>query len=59
MSVEGMPDQRLACYYDNIRQQVEAERACEYKFMNEPNRSSVRRSTAKRDDQTTFEAFTN
>jgi hypothetical protein len=36
MSVEGMPDQRLACYYDNIRQQVEAERACEYKFMTNP-----------------------
>ena len=36
MSVEGMPDQRLACYYDNIRQQVEAERACKYKFMTNP-----------------------
>jgi hypothetical protein len=28
-----MSVQRLACYYDNIRQQVEAERACKYKFM--------------------------
>ena len=36
MSVEHMPDQRLARYYDNIRQQVEAERACKYKFMTNP-----------------------
>src|SRR6478752_437968 len=36
MSVEHMPDERLACYYENIRQQVEAERACKYKFMMNP-----------------------
>src|SRR5260370_12998669 len=36
MSVEHMPDQRLARYYDNILQQVEAERACKYKFMTNP-----------------------
>jgi len=31
-----MPDERLARYYENIRQQVEAERACKYKFMTNP-----------------------
>ena len=36
MSVEHMPDERLARYYENIRQQVEAERACKYKFMTNP-----------------------
>src|SRR5258707_13184555 len=36
MSVEHMPDERLARYYKNIRQQVEAERACKYKFMTTP-----------------------
>jgi hypothetical protein len=30
MSIEHMPDERLAGYYENIRQQVEAERACKY-----------------------------
>jgi hypothetical protein len=59
MSVEHMPDGRLARYYENIRQQVEAERACKYKFMTNPTPSSVCPSTAKRDDQATFEAFTN
>jgi hypothetical protein len=36
MSIEHMPDERLARYYENIRQQVEAERACKYKFMTNP-----------------------
>ena len=36
MSVEHMPDQRLAHYYENIRQQVEAVRSCKYKFMTNP-----------------------
>jgi hypothetical protein len=36
MSVEHMPDERLARYYENIRQQVEAERACKYKLMTNP-----------------------
>jgi hypothetical protein len=36
MSAEHMPDERLARYYENIRQQVEAERACKYKFMTNP-----------------------
>ena len=36
MSVEHMPDERLARYYENIRQPVEAERACKYKFMTNP-----------------------
>ena len=36
MSIEHMPDERLACYYENIRQQVEAEREFKYKFMTSP-----------------------
>jgi hypothetical protein len=36
MSIEHMPDERLACYYENIRQQVEAERMFKYKFMTNP-----------------------
>jgi hypothetical protein len=31
-----LPDERLARYYENIRQQVEAERACKYKFVTNP-----------------------
>jgi hypothetical protein len=36
MSVETMPDERLARFYDNVRQQVDADRACKYKFMTNP-----------------------
>jgi hypothetical protein len=33
MSAERMPDQRLAYFYENIRQQVEADRANKHQFM--------------------------
>jgi hypothetical protein len=33
MNVENMPDDRITHYYENIRQQVEAERANKYQFM--------------------------
>ena len=33
MSVEHMPDERLADFYENIRQQVEADRANKHQFM--------------------------
>src|SRR5258708_28944679 len=36
MSVEDMPDERLVRYYDNVRQQVEADRAGNHKFMMDP-----------------------
>ena len=36
MSVEDMPDERLARYYENVRQQVEADRAGNHKFMMNP-----------------------
>ena len=36
MSVEHMPDQRLAHFYENIRQQVEADRANKHQFMAHP-----------------------
>jgi hypothetical protein len=36
MSVEHMPDQRLARFYENIRQQVEADRANNHQFMANP-----------------------
>jgi hypothetical protein len=36
MSVEQMPDERLAHFYDNIRQQVEADRANKHPFMANP-----------------------
>src|SRR5258708_40133616 len=36
MSVEDMPDERLVRYYDNVRQQVEADRAGNHKFMMNP-----------------------
>ena len=36
MSVEDMPDERLVRYYENVRQQVEADRAGNYKFMMNP-----------------------
>ena len=54
MSVEHMPGERLAHFYENIRQQVEADQAS---IHDEPNSSSVCRQTAKRDDQTTIKAF--
>jgi hypothetical protein len=37
MSVETMPDERLARFYESVRQPVEADRACKYKFMTNPN----------------------
>jgi hypothetical protein len=36
MSVEHMPDQRLAHFYENIRQQVEADRASKHQLMANP-----------------------
>ena len=36
MSVEHMPDQRLAHFYENIRKQVEADRANKHQFMANP-----------------------
>jgi hypothetical protein len=36
MSVEHMPDQRLAHFYENIRQQVEADRTVKHQFMANP-----------------------
>ena len=36
MSVEKMPDQRLIHYYENIRQQAEADRAHKYHFTSAP-----------------------
>jgi hypothetical protein len=36
MSFERMPDERLTRFYENIRQQVEADRACKHKFMANP-----------------------
>jgi hypothetical protein len=36
MSVEDMPDERLVLYYENVRQQVEADRAGNHKFMMNP-----------------------
>jgi len=36
MSVEDMPDERLVHYYENVRQQVEADRAGNHKFMMNP-----------------------
>jgi hypothetical protein len=36
MGVEHMPDERLAHFYENIRQQVEADRANKYQFMANP-----------------------
>jgi hypothetical protein len=36
MGFERMPDERLTRFYENIRQQVEADRACKYKFMANP-----------------------
>jgi hypothetical protein len=32
MSVEQMPDERLAHFYENIQQQVEADRAYQHQF---------------------------
>jgi hypothetical protein len=36
MSVERMPDERLAQFYENIRQQVEADRAHKHQFTTGP-----------------------
>ena len=36
MSVEHMPDERLVHYYESVRQQVEADRAGNHKFMMNP-----------------------
>jgi hypothetical protein len=36
MSVEHMPDERLVHYYENVRQQVEADRAGNHTFMMNP-----------------------
>jgi len=36
MGFERMPDERLTRFYENIRQQVEADRASKYKFMANP-----------------------
>jgi hypothetical protein len=36
MSVERMPDERLTRFYENIRQQVEADRAHKHQFMANP-----------------------
>ena len=36
MSVEHMPDGRLVHYYENVRQQVEADRAGNHTFMMHP-----------------------
>jgi hypothetical protein len=36
MSVEDMSDETLARYYENVRQQVEADRAGNHKFMMNP-----------------------
>jgi hypothetical protein len=32
MSVENLPDEPLLCFYENIRQQVEADRPFKYKL---------------------------
>jgi hypothetical protein len=36
MSIEGMSDEGLVRYYENVRQQVEADRAGNHKFMMNP-----------------------
>jgi hypothetical protein len=36
MSVERMPDESLASYYENIRQQVEADRRHKHQFTTGP-----------------------
>jgi hypothetical protein len=33
MSIEKMPDERVKIFYENIRQQVEAERDLKYRLM--------------------------
>lgn len=37
MTIEKMPDQRLIHYYENIRQQAEADRALKYHFTAAPS----------------------
>jgi hypothetical protein len=36
MSVENMPDDRIIHFYENIRQQVEADKANKHQFMTNP-----------------------
>jgi hypothetical protein len=36
MSIEHMPDERLVHFYENVRQQVEADRANKQQFMANP-----------------------
>jgi hypothetical protein len=36
MSVENMPDARLALYYESIRRQADADRANKHQFMASP-----------------------
>jgi hypothetical protein len=36
MSVENMPDERLRCFYENIRQQVVADRPFQHKLTSDP-----------------------
>src|SRR5260370_41595046 len=65
MSFEQMPDERLSHFYENIRQQVEADRANKHQFMSreqasihgQPDRSPVCRKVAKRNDQAAIEAL--
>jgi hypothetical protein len=33
MSVENMPDDRLVLFYESVREQVDADRACKQRFM--------------------------
>lgn len=51
MSFENMPDERLAPYYESIREQVEADRAYRYRATSSPR---VRDYAEKlRDEMTT------
>jgi hypothetical protein len=36
MSIENLPDEPLLCFYENIRQQVEADRPFEHKLTSGP-----------------------
>jgi hypothetical protein len=36
MSIENMPDERLALFYENVRQQVDADREHKHRFMAGP-----------------------
>src|SRR5260370_20602213 len=65
MSFEQMPDERLSHFYENIRQQVEADRANKHQFMSrekasihgQPDSSPICRKVAKRNDQAAIEAL--